>query len=67
MAVYAHCCEDTNSRLLAIFFLMTECMDDKALPEGWPESCQSLDQSLQIFVKIWEERTVSRQNQLNCA
>ena len=26
---------------------MTECMDDKALPEGWPESCQSLDQSLQ--------------------
>ena len=48
---------------------MTECMDDKALPEGWPESCQSLDQSLQIFVKIWEERTASRsrQNQLNCA
>ena len=49
------------------FLLMTECMDDKALPEGWPESCQSLDQSLQIFVKIWEERTASRQNQLNCA
>ena len=44
-------------------------MDDKALPEGWPASCQSLDQSLQIFVKIWEERTASRsrQNQLNCA
>ena len=26
-------------------------MDDKALPEGWPESCQSLDQKFADICK----------------